>query len=187
LTRLRGQADFRITSLTEAIEDTNPGTVPWRSQHLQSVPPSGGGGSSRGTSITDEPETAALVASALATTGFNMMNAHDTTGVLNSFLEGAVDYMGQAVGDALCGPPCAMVGSQLSRIAKDPEGAIAAASTAVDCVFGGNCGDLPFELWDASKAAASTVVDCVFGGNCDAIFRPIPLDVEFYRSRAQRR
>ena len=121
-----------------------------------------------------------------------MMNAHDTTGVLTSFVEGAVDYMGQAVGEAVCGPPCAVVGSQASRIAKDPEGTITAVN---ECVLGGYCGDLPFELWHAGGTAGSTVVDCVFGGNCgaiaagitDEIFAPIPLDVEFYQSRAQRR
>ena len=82
--------------------------------------------------------------------------------------------------------------AQASTIAKDREGAITAVN---ECVLGGNCGDLPFELWDAFKTAGNTAVDCVFGGNCgaiaagitDEIFAPVPLDVRFYQGRAQRR
>ena len=181
---LKARAKFVTTTLGEALPEASSAVAPWRSRHLQSIPPSGGGpgGSSRRNTITNEDETAVGLASSVVTTSYNMLNAHSFAGALNAAVEGAVDYMGQAVGESVCGPPCAMVGSQASRIFKDPAGTITAFN---ECVFNGYCGDAPFEIWDAFKTADSTVVDCIFGQNCgetageisDAIFRSVPLDV----------
>ena len=126
---------------------------------------------------------------ALATTFFNMLNADSPSGVLNAAMEGGLDFMGGAVGGAVCGPPGAVVGSQTSRIVKDPKGSVKAI---VHCVFGGDCGDAPFVMWGAFQTAGNAVVGCVFGGDCGqtagAILGPaVPIDVGRARMQAQRR
>ena len=146
----------------KGLKDVKPG----RYRPIKAPPPTGGGGpggSSRRNTITNEPETAVLVASAIVTTSFNMLNADSPAGVFNAAAEGAIDYMGGAVLGALLGPPGAIVGSQTSKIAKDPVGSV---KSVVHCVFGGYCGDAPFEMWDAFQTAGNAVVGCVFGGNC---------------------
>ena len=170
LSSLKARARFVAEALEHALPETDPGVEKWTSRHLRSMPPSGGapggggpGGSSRGNTITNKPETAVLVASAIVTTTFNMLNADSPAGVFNAAAEGAIDYMGGAVFGALLGPPGAIVGSQTSKIAKDPVGSV---KSVVHCVFGGYCGDAPFEMWDAFQTAGNAVVGCVFGGNC---------------------
>ena len=139
-------------------------------------------GSSNRNTITNEVETPSRLTSAgisVTTTIFNMANAHSPGEAINAAAEGALDYMGTEIGFALAGPPGALVGSQTSKIVNDPVGC---AEAVVGCVFGGNCGDAPFEMWDAFNDAGNAVVGCVFGGNCgktaanisDAIFRPVP-------------
>ena len=199
LSGLRQRAQNIASFLTEAVENTSPGSAKWRPQHLQSSggdpPGRGPSASSRRNTISSEPDAAGLASAGIqgVFTFFNMFNADSAAGVLNAAAEGLIDYLGGLVGGAVFGPPGAVAGSQTSRFVKDPVGTTEAV---VHCVFGGYCGDAPFAVWDAFQTAGNAVVGCVFGGNCgdtaaaisDAILRPAPsIDVLRARMRAQRR